>query len=809
MDGVVVVASGACAGALAVASPVAAGLGAAVVLSAFVLVARERRRRATVVAFVAALAFVASAWRGQVRVEQFRRARASLSPPTGMIPSAAAPWPARCEGEGEVVRSPAWLGGLRIDIVVDEGTCTPEREGRGGVIAGAHVAMTLADDTVDVARHDRVRFVAQLAPVHVLRNPGATEGALATWANAARRDVVLSGTALDVRVTRSSRAPPAHVDHVRAHVRRRIRATFPKTTEAMARALVLGEDDVAPEDRRAFQASGLSHLLAVSGMHLVIVVAGLVAGVHAILVRFPSLASSIEPGRLASAAGIPLAFVYADLAGGSGSAARAAFMMAVALGARVLARRSSAWRALGLSVLAMVIGEPLAPFDLSFALSVTATLGLLVVSRPIDAALASRLPPLLAWTRAPMAATAGASVACAPLLALMSPEMPVASVLANVVAVPIGEMLALPLCLAHALLGMSADAERGCALAAGGALDLVRLIARAFAAIPGAALACPAPTAVELAIAATAVGLVAVSALRARSAVVLAASALVFAEGLACRRAAPRDVLRVTFLDVAQGDAALVDLPDGSAMLVDGGGLVGSPFDVGERVLAPVLRARRRDALSAVVLSHPHPDHFLGLGTGLARVAIGSFWDTGQGEAEGAGEAYAALLTALRGRGVPVERPPSLCGTREVGGARIDVLAPCPGPDTEHGPNDNSFVLRLTYGARSILFVGDAERAEETRLVGSLPPGALRADVLKVGHHGSRTSSSAAFVAAVAPSVAVVSSGVRNRFGHPHPPTLATLAHASVRIHRTDLDGAVTVTTDGTGLAVTTVEDAW
>jgi competence protein ComEC len=151
----------------------------------------------------------------------------------------------------------------------------------------------------------------------------------------------------------------------------------------------------------------------------------------------------------------------------------------------------------------------------------------------------------------------------------------------------------------------------------------------------------------------------------------------------------------------------------------------------------------------------------------------------------------------MRARAVPVRRPGELCGKpRHFGRATVTVLAPCPDFVAGANPNDNSLVLRIAFGQRSVLLVGDAEAAEEGRLL-EQHRGRLSADLLKVGHHGSSTSSSADFLHEVRPDLATVSCGVRNRFGHPHPDALARLLAVGALPLRLDRVGSVAWRTDG------------
>ncbi len=740
-----------------------------------------RRRLSGVVLLVALAAFGAGAWRAVRAVSRFEARRVEVRDELGP--------PARCAGRGTIATSPVWAHdaiGYLADL--DSLDC----EGRR--IAGP-VRVRLYGGPQDLGRGDEVEIIAQLAPVRLFHDQGLPD----PTPRAARQGSLLSGMVLSLSVLARGSGLRRWIDTARAHARRRIDATFAPAAAPMARALVLGENDLDPSDSEAFKKSGLAHMLAVSGTHLVFAVVALVLALGFVLLRFERLAARFEVARLAAVAGAVLALVYADFAGGSGSAWRAAWMLAAAFTARALGRRARAGRVLAASLLIGALCDPLAAFDISFLLSAAATTGLIVIGQPL-ARLCSRLRlKPLRYLALSAAATTSAMLPCAPLLALISPTLTAAGIAANVVAAPFGEAAALPLCLAHAVLSPFPVLEHGTALVASGALLVVKRVAHLSADAKWLAFHVPPPDSWQLC--ALVVGGVAVAlGGRLRGLWALSAAAALLVLELAVRRAGrPLGELRVTALDVGQGDSTLVDLPDGRLMLIDGGGFVGSPVDPGESVLLPLLRARRRSRVDIVVLTHPHPDHFTGLASALPELKVGQFWDDGQGQDEGAGATYARLIAGLKRRHVPILRPPELCGrVLHFGGATLRPLAPCPDYTPHIGANNNSIVLRIAYGRRAVMLMGDAEAPEEAKLLARHPE--LHADLLKVGHHGSRTSSSPALLRAVHPSLATISCGVRNRFGHPHAVTLQKLAAAHIRALRLDRVGSVTVETDGNAM---------
>lgn len=704
--------------------------------------------------------------------------------------------PRRCAFTGVVASSPVEAhGGLSCLLDVASADCE-------GVAVSAFRARVYGGPA-SLARGDRVSGVADFAGAQLFRNFGAPD----PRPSAARGGAVASGGALSLLVEQPGFGIRNLIDRARAHVRARIEATFPPLTVPMSRALVLGENDLDPDDDVAFRASGLSHLLAVSGTHLVLAVVTLVNALAFLLVRIEAFAASVRAARVAAALGVGLSLAYADFAGGSGSAFRAAYMLSVGFIVTAAGRRPSPVRCLAASIFIGAALDPLVACDVSFLLSVAATGGLIGIGPYFKRWTANVRPRPLAWLLQSLGTTSSAMLPCVPLLSLLSSEIGLAGLLANVFAGPVGELCALPLCLLHALLAFWPWLERGTAMAGGGALLMVRAIARLSAEQSQLRFMLPLPSGFQLTLVAL-LGVALLTAPRGRwLGRALAASCvlcgLVWLERAQHRAGAPRGRLVASVLDVGQGDSALIDFPDGSLWLIDGGGFVGSPVDPGRAVILPELQARRRSRIDVMVLSHPHPDHFTGLESVLRAVDVGEFWDTGQGLAQGAGPVYARIRGLLRERGVPVLGPAELCGERLRGGVRVQVLSPCPRFVSGLGANDNSFVIRFSLGRRAFLFTGDAEHEAEAHLLAS---GAqLQADFLKVGHHGSRTSSTPAFLDAVQPRVASMSTGVRNRFGHPHTATLEKLRARGILAVRTDRFGAIRVETDGNRLDVRSV----
>jgi competence protein ComEC len=640
-----------------------------------------------------------------------------------------------------------------------------------------------------------------LVPVHLhtprgLCNPGAPDLARAA---AARGVVAVGGVASSAAIVRQADAP------VDSGARRWLAALRQRAVDglryilvphdlALVGALAFGERgavDDAREDR--FRRAGVSHVLSVSGLHLSLVAALAFALVRRALLRVPRLARGQPPARWAALVAIAVAVGYTLMTGAEVATVRALVVAAVHLGGFVVGRRARLVESLALAALAILMASPLTLFDPSFQLSLAATVAMAVWLRPLPpvepAVSFGWLRALWRWARSLVAASVAATIATAPLTAWHFSEVQPAGILTNLAVVPLAELTVVPVGLFAGLLSsLSTAVGRPPALLAGfAAAELERLVA--WCATWSPSWQVPRPSAFEAVALAAALVAIAVwrrstaATLRRRAATVALACVVVCGLSAAGRAAIARlfPSLHVTFVDVGQGDSALLELPGGHAVVIDAGGSFDTRFDPGRTALLPLFVRRGVTRVDVVVLTHPHPDHANGLAAVLDSAQVGEVWTNGAVTTQ---PGTLALLDAARRQGVPVVRPHAV----ELNGVRITPIGSTVA-DPRLSENDNSTVLLVEYAGRRLLFLGDVERRREAMLLSELGP----VDVVKVPHHGSRTSSTAGLLGVIRPRIAVASVGQDNRWNFPHPDVAARYRAAGAAFYRTDRDGAVVV----------------
>ena len=684
---------------------------------------------------------------------------------------------------GEETRMARYAGTVVGDVRTDENGATFAFALDSGIVVRAHVR----DDAIVPGA--RVVMRGRLVPFDEPRNPGEPS----------RRAIALGeGLAGELAGNRVlSRAPPDPRDvrtwaaRARAALSVRLRAVLREPEATVVAGALWGERGTLPRDiRDDFQATGTVHVLVTAGLHL-----GLIAW---LVLR--ALRLAWVPRTAASLTAIPLVVAYAWLSGAHLPSQRAAVMVTVGLLARAYGARLVSWNALALAALVVAALWPAAVTTVSFALSFSCVSAIVLFAQRFDQMLEPlALPDKM---REALALTTATQIGVWPLSAATFGVLAPYAILANAFVVPAtcAAMIAGIAALAFAHVPVLGGAA---ATLAARIVDAILCVVGAVAALPWARLWVAPPPALAI-VAYDAVAVIAALVLRrgARLAPALALLALGSAGVLATTLRLPDGRLTITMLDVGQGDAIVVRTPRGRTILIDSGGRLErgpgadgrSPAElVGERVVLAYLKREGIRRVELLVNTHPHGDHVGGFAPILRALDVAAVADSGQ---HYGGRAFNDGLHEAAQRRVPVRAV--RCGDRwnSDDGVALTILSPCGTlfADGKNDVNENSVVAMLEFHGFRMLFTGDAGFQTESQL---LHAGAsLRADVLKVGHHGSAYASSPAFIAAVRPRYALISAGRHNLFGHPAPVTVQTLRDAGAAVLRTDRCGAMTVGAD-------------
>ncbi|MCP4197056.1 MAG: DNA internalization-related competence protein ComEC/Rec2 [Proteobacteria bacterium] len=658
---------------------------------------------------------------------------------------------------------------------------------------------------------DRLRLRAKIKSVALPSNPGVEANPPTSPFFTA---FVRSAAAIAL-VEAGAWNPSHYFDEVRRHRAAFWHRVLEPAKANMARALTLGETAaLGHAARQCFRRTGTAHLLSVSGLHLGLVVLFAYSLIRFLLIRITPLAQRTDVGRIAAACAVPAAVSFALLAGCRIPVVRASVMATSALGARMSSRPAGTLEAMAIAAIALLIWDPKSLFDPGFQLSFAAVIGF-VATLPTDreedwlpiAPVSQSKPSLFRrqglilyeFIRVLFRSSLAAAAATTPIVLVHFGYVSLVAVPANVVAVPLAGFLIMPGLLVATLFAGSFPVFAGwIGKLTGAVLGVLSGFLEKISYLP-CTLENPGPL-MQCAVVAGSAGILFYLAQKVRAGIGCAIAAVVF-----CTAAwfmdpppFPAGKLTVDFLDVGQGDATLITFPNGAHWLVDSGGSTSTWYDVGERIVVPVLRSLGVTRIDKLILTHPDRDHVGGAPALLRAVDVGEIWENGQGEAEGADDTYHRALRMARVRGIAIRRTPAICGDLSVSGVRASVLHPCSrgqSYDPTLSFNDNSLVLQLSYGLVTLLLPGDIEREVEKFLAerGSLSP----VDVLKLPHHGSRTSSSVAFLDTTKPGIAVASLGLFNPYGIPHQSVQRRLRERKTTLLRTDRRGAVRLVTDG------------
>ena len=563
---------------------------------------------------------------------------------------------------------------------------------------------------------------------------------------------------------------------------------------AILKALLIGvRSEISEQTEQTFIDSGVIHVLAVSGLHVAYVT--LVFWVIFGFMRLP-----LKPKVIMTVLALGFYVLIVDI---RPSVFRAVIMASMVLIAKGWERKVNIYNSIAAAALIQTLIDPLQLYDMGFQLSFLAVLSIVYIYRRLEALLPEKLhsgaisQPTLRKVWQLFLVSVAALAGTLPVTIYYFHRVPIISLLSNLVVIPLVGVIG-ALGFAQIILGFIWN---GFNLVYGAAesllIEILRLIIRSIASLPGAYFQVPQTSLfIVLLLYLLLLGILHSDRQRVRRLTLI--GALVFGNIFVWKEIFVPFTLTATFLDIGQGDAILLQLPSRKVILVDTADRT-YQRDYAQLVIYPYLVRNGIRKIDVMILTHPHNDHIGGVPYLLRHVEVGQIWETGIKAQSGVYREIHWLADSLQ---VPIKSPVAGDIALISKNCRFYFLHPSERFLAEEARNYNngSLVFQLKFGENRLLFTGDAEVKAENYLI--LWGEKLKADLLKVGHHGSNTSSSQPFLDLVQPKVGIISVGSGNKFGHPSDATIEHLIRLGVMVYRTDQDRAIKVRADGKRLAV-------
>ncbi len=667
---------------------------------------------------------------------------------------------------------------------------------------------------------DRLRFLCKLYPPHGFHNPGGFSYERHLAFEQIHTIGFLSVEKGLVKLGEGFKNPfLLQMESWRDHIRDFLNRGANPPTSSIFKALVLGEQGDIPEEvKEYFILTGTAHLLAISGDQFGIVALLSFSLLIWILKRSEFLLLSISVRKWAAGLTIPCIILYAFIAGGEISVIRAAIMVITFLFSILLNRERDLLHTLALAAFLILIFSPPSLFDVSFQLSFLAVLSILyLVPRILREFKQEGISLLLrtSWKKnilkyimLSLLVTGVAILGTAPFVALHFNRFSPIGFFTNLIIIPWVGFIIVPLSLTASIFSFFFTPLAALLININSFITLILFRVLAFfASIPYASLFVSTPTLFEIILFYCLLFSFVHLRKGRRIRYIFAGLCLVLILDLAFwnfKDLFQKD-LRLTFIDVGHGDSILIEFPKGEKMLMDGGGLHEDRFDIGKRVIAPLLWKKKIRRIDTLILTHPDPDHLKGLIFIASQFSIGRFWDNGY---QTESESYLQLKKILAERKIKTQSLDEETPPQMINGVEISVLNPSAWKTTQRkiqnlrDLNNSSLVMKFRFRDISVLLAGDIEKEAEERILRKGYP--LRADILKIPHHGSSSSSSPLFLERVKSTHAILSVGERNIGRLPHPEVLKRYLQLGSKILRTDKHGAITVITDGEKIRVET-----